>query len=139
MQSLHEKHGPDSAVKQVRTLVQFALRYVPNSEQVKFSLFGTGRVAQMKPGARKDLLQRIRALFESEYKFQVVKIDILPGQDEALFSWIGVHYLDKLLNRMNTPKAVVELGGASAQITIPVSEEQFRKGLEEYPSDYWML
>ena len=75
----------------------------------------------------------------SPFLFRPSWATIIPGNEEGGFGWIAYNYLMKIIGpkknmlSKNTPYAVVEMGGASAQVSqVAPNEEEAEKIPKEY-------
>lgn len=114
--------NPTGAAKSVDELVRFALERVPADARARtpVTLMATAGLRRVGLKQAESVLSAARdELHRSPFKFQRPWAHVLPGVKEGLFAWVAANYAAGFLQH-GDPAAtmgVVELGGASAQVT----------------------
>lgn len=126
--SSYEK-APEDARKSLEPLIEYALAKIGNDPQTlaRTSLYlmataGMRQLSESDPEKSEQILQNVRQYLK-RIPFNDVYIQVISGQQEGLFGWIAVNYLNGFLKDKNPLPAIgttigaIELGGASTQIT----------------------
>ncbi|KAJ3673365.1 hypothetical protein LUZ60_006739 [Juncus effusus] len=121
-------NNPNEAGNSIDELVKFAKRNV-KAEMVgstEIRLMATAGLRLVGEEVREEILESVRrVLRESGFKFQNDWASVIPGYEEGLYAWVAANYaLNKLGGDPNETIGIIELGGASAQLTF-VSDEKF--------------
>eukprot|EP01029_Cantina_marsupialis_P001946 TRINITY_DN1176_c0_g1_i1.p1 TRINITY_DN1176_c0_g1~~TRINITY_DN1176_c0_g1_i1.p1 ORF type:complete len:553 (+),score=120.39 TRINITY_DN1176_c0_g1_i1:117-1661(+) len=124
----------DSFEKGIRPLLDYVREIVPINSGVKPPLYilATAGMRLANETYRHDILESIRVGVQvhfPEFKFRDSYASVLSGELEGAYSWLAVNYAAGLLNN---PAAVVDMGGASMQVTAPAARNSFfEKGQTE--------
>lgn len=120
---------PDMAGPSLKGLVDFLKEKIDSKEwaQTPIWLKATAGLRMIPPAKSNAILESVRKFLsnpsESPFYFQPFHAKIISGQEEGAMGWLAVNYLLKLVgpfsnaNDNNRPYAVVEMGGASTQVT----------------------
>jgi Golgi nucleoside diphosphatase len=125
-------YSPLSAANSLDPLVEYALMKVPKMayKATPLVLRATAGLRLLPANTSHAIVSSVRAKL-SGLPFLYNSVDIFSGIDEGLHAWIAVNYL--LKSEKST--AIIEVGGASAQIafedsnsplSVAVNEEKFR-------------
>eukprot|EP00604_Paraphysomonas_vestita_P003350 CAMPEP_0174818934 /NCGR_PEP_ID=MMETSP1107-20130205/1885_1 /TAXON_ID=36770 /ORGANISM="Paraphysomonas vestita, Strain GFlagA" /LENGTH=499 /DNA_ID=CAMNT_0016031555 /DNA_START=164 /DNA_END=1659 /DNA_ORIENTATION=+ len=129
--------NPTDAGASLEGLIEFMKAEVPESEwsQTPIWLKATAGLRMLEESRSNEILDSVRKFLSDESKspfyFENDMARIISGQEEGAFGWISVNYLKKIIGPFatnqviptsDTAYAVVEMGGASTQVTqiIPV-------------------
>eukprot|EP00741_Cyanophora_paradoxa_P004660 tig00000821_g4523.t1 len=126
---------PPKAGASLAPLIEFARAFVPEQLHEKTSLFlgATAGMRLLTPDKQEAVLAEIRAWLadpsNSPFHFEHANARIISGEEEGVFGWMQVNFLLKNLGMgkevTDAAKsvAVLDLGGASAQITFEPESE----------------
>jgi hypothetical protein len=138
------KNDPSAAGASLKGLVDFVKTKVPASDwgDTPIWLKATAGLRMLEPKTSDAILDSVRSFLgnsaNSPLLFRPMWAKIIPGQEEGAFGWIAYNYLKRIIGpKKNTadivPFAVIEMGGASAQVTQLAPSE---KDISEIPEDY---
>ena len=121
---------PSGAGESLRPLYEFARRHVPSAylARTPIVLMATAGLRSVRDdGTRDAILHSCRGtLSSSPFLFRDEWAGVIPGSKEGLYAWVAANYAaDSLFAR--DPRhtlGVLELGGASMQVTFKVPEDQ---------------
>ena len=121
---------PSGAGESLRPLYEFARRHVPSAylARTPIVLMATAGLRSVRDdGTRDAILHSCRGtLSSSPFLFREEWAGVIPGSKEGLYAWVAANYAaDSLFAR--DPRhtlGVLELGGASMQVTFKVPEDQ---------------
>jgi apyrase len=72
----------------------------------------------------KNVNQLVTDWFDKQYYWRLVSARTITGNEEGLFAWLATNYQLKLFNQGDKPLVgVMDIGGASVQIVIPLKDE----------------
>ena len=122
------KDNPNDAGKSLQGLIDFMKEEVPEADwsSTPFFLKATAGLRMLKESEREAILMSIRTFMGdsrvSPFLFRDAWARVIPGNEEGGFGWLAYNYLMKLVgphkkNTSQKPYAVIEMGGASAQIS----------------------
>ncbi|XP_072978382.1 probable apyrase 6 [Typha angustifolia] len=117
---------PERAGDSLVELLEFAKGKVEKDlrRETEVRLMGTAGLRMVDGGVREKILESCRrVLRESGFRFRDDWATVIPGSDEGIYAWVAANYaLGSLGGDPQKTTGVIELGGASAQITF-VSDE----------------
>lgn len=101
------------------------LMQVAPNKPMFISFYGTAGMRLLSPEEQQKRYEAASLWFKSHPEWRLEHIRTISGQEEGVFAWIAVQSEMHVLNQpMENLKSVIEVGGASAQVTIPVSEQE---------------
>jgi Golgi nucleoside diphosphatase len=120
--------NPANAGMSLEPLVKFAKSLIPESEWelTPIWLKATAGLRLLPKDQSKAILSSVRKFLldkkNSPFITRPKWVSIIPGHEEGAFGWISVNYLYKIIGprkdpNANDPYAVIEMGGASTQVT----------------------
>jgi len=126
--------NPTGAGDSLALLVAFAKEHVP-ADMVKSTPIvlkataGLRIVQQDQPQAVESILQSVKTtLGNSGFQFDPSDAQVISGKEEGMLGWMALNYLyDATQAKSNLRKAgapiwsVLEMGGASVQVSVPLS------------------
>ncbi|CAA0822306.1 Probable apyrase 6 [Striga hermonthica] len=126
---------PDGAGHAISELVQFAKGNVPSDQwgNTEIRLMATAGMRLLGNEDQERILNACRRVLRaSGFKFHDDLATVIPGSDEGLYAWVVANYaLGTLGAEPAQTTGIIELGGASAQVTFisdePVPPEFSRK------------
>ncbi|KAG6495413.1 probable apyrase 6 [Zingiber officinale] len=118
--------APEDAGGSIVKLLEFAKRRVPRAEwrKTKVMLIENGGLEKLPLRVRLAIMDSCRrALRSSGFMFVNEWASSITGQDKGIYAWIAANYVLGTLggNRQETV-GIIELGGASTQITFAPEE-----------------
>jgi hypothetical protein len=100
----------------------------PLSVVMPLHFYGTAGMRLLSQNEQEQRYQAVRAWMNQHPQWQLTAIGTLSGQDEGIYAWLAVqaemHHLDKSFPDLS---GVVEIGGASAQVTVPLEFAEVAK------------
>jgi apyrase len=124
------EHYPDSMRVLMGQLLSFAESKIdPASwEDTELYLMATAGMRLLTEKQQKSTLKELTSYFKQHSKFDFKKAVIISGQYEALYGWSVLNYIDDRFNPATPRESMMEMGGASTQITF-LSEESKGKDI----------
>ncbi|CAK9325984.1 unnamed protein product [Citrullus colocynthis] len=123
--SAYAQH-PDGAGKSLVELLEYAKSRVPRDQWgvTEIRLMATAGLRLLELDVQNRILQSCRRLLRSSgFKFQDEWASVITGSDEGTYAWVAANYaLGTLGGDPLETTGIIELGGASAQVTFVSSE-----------------
>ncbi|KAL6878389.1 hypothetical protein ACP4OV_012559 [Aristida adscensionis] len=116
---------PARAGESLRPLMEFARgRVAGDAAETEVRLMATAGLRLLEERVREAILESCRdVLRTSGFRFEDAWAEVIPGSDEGIYAWIAANYaFGTLGGDPHKTIGIVELGGASAQLTF-VSDE----------------
>ncbi|XP_010503068.1 PREDICTED: probable apyrase 3 [Camelina sativa] len=117
----------EGAKEKVEELVDFAKEIVPQDmwSRTDIRLMATAGMRAIAETDQESILNIAKQVFRSRpgFHFRDEWAYIVSGSDEGLYAWIIANHALGLLGNTGTT-GIVELGGASAQVTFELSNQQ---------------
>ncbi|XP_019101844.1 PREDICTED: probable apyrase 3, partial [Camelina sativa] len=117
----------EGAKAKVEELVDFAKEIVPKGmwSRTDIRLMATAGMRAIAETDQESILNTAKQVFRSPpgFYFRDEWAYIISGSDEGLYAWIIANHALGLLGNTGTT-GIVELGGASAQVTFELSNQQ---------------
>jgi len=142
--STFANHPQDAGVS-LKGLIDFLKVKVPEIDWAVTPIWlkATAGLRMLPTSESRAILDSIKDFLlnttNSPFLFRPSWATIIPGNEEGGFGWIAYNYLMKIIGpkknilSKNTPYAVVEMGGASAQVSqVAPNEEEAAKIPKEY-------
>ncbi|KAH0921473.1 hypothetical protein HID58_021491 [Brassica napus] len=118
--------NPQGASVSVKELVEFAKGRVPKDvlKKSEIRLMATAGMRLLDVSVQEQILEVTRCVLRSSgFKFQDEWASVISGFDEGMYAWVVANYaLGSLGGDPLHTTGIVELGGASAQVTFVSSE-----------------
>ncbi|CAA7031174.1 unnamed protein product [Microthlaspi erraticum] len=118
--------NPEGASVSVAELVEFAKRKVPTGMLKKSDvrLMATAGMRLLELPVQERILEVTRRVLRSSgFQFREEWVSVISGSDEGIYAWVVAnHALGSLGGDPLKTTGIVELGGASAQVTFVSSE-----------------
>lgn len=86
-------------------------------EKIPLYLMATAGLRLMDKQAQQDLMMQIKMRFSNDHIFDFKEALVLSGRYEGLYSWLASNYLNDRFNPKTPNDMVIEMGGASMQIS----------------------
>jgi len=120
--------NPNDAGQSLQQLVEFVKEQVPEAFQSTTPIWlkATAGLRLVPAAVREGILASVRQFLGSKanspFIFRPSYAAVIPGSEEGGFGWIAYNYLKKIIgpkavDKTQAPYAVVEMGGASSQVT----------------------
>jgi Golgi nucleoside diphosphatase len=122
--------NPGAAGASLKGLVDFVKEQVPEADWATTPIWlkATAGLRMVADKEREDILESVRNFLgdsnNSPFIFRPSYAKVIPGYEEGGFGWIAFNYLKKVIGPRKKvgseavdPFAVVEMGGASTQVT----------------------
>ncbi|XP_057759626.1 probable apyrase 6 isoform X1 [Arachis stenosperma] len=122
---------PEGAGRSISELVEFGKGKVPREKwaHTEIRLMATAGMRLLGPEAQGRILEACRRVLRSSgFKFRDDWASVITGSDEGIYAWVVANYaLGTLGGDPLDTTGIIELGGASAQVTF-VSRELTQSG-----------
>lgn len=119
-------YNPEKASQSLTELLLFANKKVPKNQrgETEVRLMATAGLRLLDENLAEGILEYCRSVLRgSGFKFQDDWVSVISGTDEGVYAWVAANYALGTLGKTNQETTgIVELGGASAQITFVPSE-----------------
>jgi Golgi nucleoside diphosphatase len=121
--------NPQDAGPSIKGLVDFMKEQVPEADWATTPIWlkATAGLRMLPSAESEEVLNSIRSFLgnreHSPFLFRPTFARIIPGNEEGGFGWIAFNYLKRIIGpkrdpaSAETPYAVVEMGGASSQVS----------------------
>lgn len=121
--------NPQDAGASLQGLIDFMKEQVPEKDWAVTPIWlkATAGLRMLEPAKSDAVLASVRTFLldksKSPFLFRASWARIIPGNEEGGFGWIAFNYLKRIIGpkrdpqALDTPYAVVEMGGASAQVS----------------------
>lgn len=120
------EENPERAGESLMDLLEFGRRRVPEElrRETEIRLMGTAGLRLLNVKLQQSILESCRRVLRlSGFKFHDDWASVITGSDEGLYAWVVANYaLGTLGGDPYQTTGIIELGGASAQVTF-VSRE----------------
>nr|XP_043623415.1 probable apyrase 6 [Erigeron canadensis] len=117
---------PDGAGKSVLEMLEFARKRVPKKKwrETEVRLMATAGLRLLDLGVQERILEACRKVLRSSgFGFRDDWAEVISGSDEGVYAWVVANYaLGTLGGDSQETTGIIELGGASAQVTFFTSE-----------------
>jgi len=119
---------PARAGESLRPLIEFAREKVGSAggatAEAEVRLMATAGLRLLEDRAREAILASCRDVLRAAgFRFEDAWAKVIPGSDEGVYAWVAANYaLGRLGGDPNKTVGIIELGGASAQLTFASDE-----------------
>ncbi|KAI4328443.1 hypothetical protein L6164_020798 [Bauhinia variegata] len=117
---------PDGAGNSVVELLEFGKGQIPKGSwrDTEIRLMATAGLRMLEVQVQEQILESCRrVLHSSGFKFKDEWASVITGSDEGMYAWVAANYaLGSLGGDPLDTTGIIELGGASAQVTFISSE-----------------
>lgn len=112
---------PEKAGDSLLELLNFATQKVPESHRTgtKIHLMATAGLRRLDSNIQERIMESCRRVLRfSGFRFRDDWASVITGPDEGIFAWVAANYaLGTLGGNPHKTTGIIELGGASAQVT----------------------
>mmetsp|Transcript_19612 Transcript_19612/g.60668 ORF Transcript_19612/g.60668 Transcript_19612/m.60668 type:complete len:522 (-) Transcript_19612:709-2274(-) len=123
--------SPEKAGASVEPLLDFIASQIPEAQRNDSPIFlkATAGLRLVEASKRDAILKTVSDVFsESEFAFDAASgAAVIPGTEEGGFGWMSVNFLMHTTDGDSV--SVVEMGGASAQVTMLYAKEEKKSQL----------
>lgn len=131
---------PEEAVDQLDELLSYASRHIPEEAHRDTILYilATAGLRMIPIDQRTKLLRTIGKEIRRKFVFRLEEVSVISGQDEGLFAWLSINsIMGRLCNQESNPVAIMDMGGGSIQVAIPLldNEKETQKNLHISTAD----
>lgn len=145
---------PTDAGGSLWPLIEFAKDHIPATQVSRTPILlkataGMRLLQQIHPTGAELIMESVNmVLNESGFLFSSSQSQIISGQDEGMLGWLALNYLYERskenhsslrgtdLSMSNRMWTIFEMGGASVQISIPLSSNEHSSDLQSYIVPY---
>ncbi|OVA09001.1 Nucleoside phosphatase GDA1/CD39 [Macleaya cordata] len=112
---------PEGAGRSLLELLEFGKKRIPKEYwgETEIRLMATAGLRRLEMGVLERILESCRSVLRfSGFKFQDDWASVITGSDEGMYAWVAANYaLGTLGGDPQQTTGIIELGGASAQVT----------------------
>lgn len=135
-------------VNYIRPLMEFIKANIPNT-RLKYTgvyFMATAGMRLISELDRQSIMSDIKEFVQANYKFAYVETSVISGKDEGMYQWVSVNAKGKRFLAEHTGSktktyAVIEMGGASIQVTYKLRSGLAELVVQSLPGDlrptYW--
>lgn len=113
--------NPNGAAESVLKLMEFARKRIPGDKwgETEVRLMATAGLRMLDSNVQERILESCRTIFRtSGFAFHNDWASVISGSDEGVYAWVVANYaLGTLGGDPQETTGIIELGGASAQVT----------------------
>ncbi len=123
-------HEPSTVPSYLNKLFEQAPTY-----KLRVYFYATAGMRLVSKTDSNSVYNLIKKWFTQKKNLNLVDIRTISGEEEGFFDWLSVNYQLKRLNQDNQPLvAVIDIGGASTQIALPIHGN--KKSIKKLPHLY---
>ncbi|KAF3789353.1 putative apyrase 6 [Nymphaea thermarum] len=115
------EEDPDGAGRSILGLLKFAKERIPKDQwsETEVRLMATAGLRRLELESQERILDECRKVLTlSRFKFKNEWASVITGADEGIYAWVAANYaLGTLGGDPHETTGIIELGGASAQVT----------------------
>ena len=117
-----QKVFPGLSEVKLSQLNEYLAKLFPTTPDLSIDtyFYATAGMRLLTPLAQDAYYKKIQLWFRGQDTWQLKDIRTISGQEEGAFAWIAVNQGRDI----NDMQAVIEFGGASAQINMPISDDK---------------
>lgn len=122
---------PEKAGEYFQPILDFIVQNIPESKhhQTGIYIMATAGMRLLDEPTQESIMDITSKYIKDKYNFARVRTSVISGAEEGMYQWISVNakakrFLDKNTDVRTKTYAVIEMGGASIQVTY-----QMRSGL----------
>ena len=110
---------PEEAARSLEPLLEFASAHIPEElhSRTQVVLLATAGLRMLSQKTSIDILAAVRKFLSLHSPFEIAHVDVMTGEQEAIWGWTAVNYASNLIGTSST-HAVLDMGGASAQVVM---------------------
>ncbi|MFM0515170.1 hypothetical protein [Paraburkholderia sp. RL17-373-BIF-A] len=108
--------GPHGVQPLLDQLTQYLRSNHLQEGHVRVSVLGTAGMRSVARGAATAIYDSVTKSISSSH-YTVANVGTISGQEEGLYAWASVNHLKNTFQDHATPYGIIEVGGASAQVT----------------------
>lgn len=133
------KDEPDKASDYMDPIMAFISESIPRDRHLDTPIFflATAGLRLLDDSTQKKILADITRDFRVKYDFPKIKSQVISGSIEGVYSWISINKNRRLGNSSQNFKSygMVEMGGASVQVTFELNPEVENSILKDLKSN----
>lgn len=115
------KDNPDKASDYMEPIMEFISKSVPEDRHIDTPIYfmATAGLRLLDDSTQKKLLTDLTRDLRIKFNFPKIKSQVISGEFEGIYSWLSLNMKGRLYNttQMKPSYGMIEMGGASAQIT----------------------
>lgn len=92
-------------------------------QRVPVYFYATAGMRLLPQPKQQDIYSQVQAGFAQRSGWNLVEAKTITGSDEGLYGWLSVNYQTGALASGHEPAGVLDMGGASVQVSFPVSDD----------------
>lgn len=125
------KDKPQDAHQAIEPLVRDIHNFLVNKKiaetNVDMFILATAGMRLLSEEEQKAIYKDIKTHLETNYAYSIKSINTISGDDEALYNWLDINYLNNTFTLGKSSLGTLDMGGASTQIAFEVNDSQQKK------------
>lgn len=121
------KDEPDKASDYMEPIMQFISKSVPQDRHLDTPIYflATAGMRLLDDSVRKKILTDITRDIRAKFNFPKIKSQVISGAVEGVYSWLSLNVNEMIKGTSDRGRSygMIELGGASTQITFELNPE----------------
>lgn len=94
-------------------------------QHIPVYFYATGGMRLLSDTKQRSYYQVLQQWFSLQTQWQLMESKTITGGEEGVFGWLAVNYQLGTLSSTDTPLVnVMDMGGASVQVTLPVQDDE---------------
>lgn len=114
--------GKDGILPLLNAVADKLVEQGVSRKQIVVSVLGTAGMRLLNQEQQQEIYTNVVASIKND-GFSLGKVKTISGEDEGLYSWADVNYLNNDF-KSNTPNGIVEVGGASMQVAFTTNSKE---------------
>ena len=115
----------------INTYLSSLFSNVPE-DNLSVYFYSTAGMRLLPQPKQKQIYNLIQSWFSSQSRWQLLSAKTITGNDEGLYGWLAVNYKLGTLKSNNTSIGVMDMGGASVQVVLPVKNMEGNTDVKQF-------
>lgn len=95
-----------------------------DTHDVSVSILATAGMRMLPYDQQQAIYTQIKLFLKNAYDFQVNRVETISGQQEGLYGWLDINYLQENFQQQKATVGSIDMGGASTQIAFATDANQ---------------
>lgn len=98
---------------------------ITKADQVSIPLrfYATAGMREINPATQNQTYTETTAWIQDHFDFTDIEAKTIPGEQEALYDWLAINYLNDAFESGSQPAAIFDWGGGSAEVAYTTKDE----------------
>lgn len=119
------KNMPQDSYKAIEPLLKEMHTYLSNKNipeaEVSVTILATAGMRLLPQPEQEAIYRHVESFLKTNYAYPIRRIQTIAGDDEALYAWLDVNYLNNTFHAKSASVGTLDMGGASTQIAFELS------------------